>query len=254
MNKRHFFYALLCILCIGCINFFALQTPFNVATGIAQGVASLPYFASADTGIEDINTALIQSNKEVTLEDTYVMAYGKSLAEAGLTGDTGQIFVAMKDATGFFQKILQGHGVPNADKYIIASVDTANEDGYILFAFVYRPYTTITIVDKYDKTTRRTLTREDRSFYDPYRMDADGRSLDTIVDWAGLPIRSYDKQKNQAIMLTLAANRVLEKATRDDYWIAEQRWIEGQFGAVCSEQDQRTCSILGIKKGFMKEY
>jgi hypothetical protein len=51
-------------------------------------------------------------------------------------------------------------------------------------------------------------------------------------------------------MLILVANMVFEKETREDYWEAGQLWLADQHGAVCEEQDQKTCNIMGLKKGF----
>ena len=64
----------------------------------------------------------------------------------------------------------------------------------------------------------RTLTEQDDAFYQPYARDADGRPLDMVIDWAGVPRTSIRTQKGQAILMTLAANSVLINRRSDDYW------------------------------------
>jgi hypothetical protein len=230
----------------------SMMTASQIATGLNQGLAALPYYALADTELEEINPQFEKIGAEFTLVDTYRAAYGINFAEVPANGDTGQAFSTMQEATVNLHKILNDHNVPNAENYIMTSIDTANDQGYTLFAVVYRPDRGIAIVDKYDKKTIRRLNRNNLLYYQPFRYDINRRPLDAIVDWAGIPVSSYAKQKYQAIMLTLAANKIVEGPTRLDYWEAEEQWIAGEFGAICYTQDQKTCSILGIKKGFTR--
>jgi hypothetical protein len=174
------------------------------------------------------------------------------LKEAGASGDTGYKFISMKDGTHHFQELLKEKQLPDAQNYIVTSINTAIPKGYILVAAVYRPRDTIRVVDKHDHATIKFFTKDDLGFYEPYMLDADGNALDTIVDWAGVPMNIFSQQKHRAVMLTLAANKVFENSTRSDYWEAEQRWIAGQYGSVCEEQDQKTCNIMGLKKGFVQ--
>ena len=229
-----------------------VATTQQIGKGLDQGIATLPYIALSDAKLEDINKELILTKQEVTIDDTYLMAYGVPLSAAGSDGDTGALFTTMKEATGYFQKVLNGHGMPDAEKYILTSIDTAKEEGYTLFAVVYRPVPEIRVADKYDGTTPRRFTGEDRLFYEPFRVDLQGKPLDSIVDWAGVPVGSYSTQKYQAVMMTLAANKVMERASRIDYWDAEKRWIAGGFGPICVEQDKNLCSVMGIDRGFME--
>lgn len=218
--------------------------------GVKQGMSSVQYFAAANTSVEDINASFIKAGKKVNLADTYRIAYGKSLKEAGPTGNTGYKFTTMENGTLLFQKILEDKGMLDAKHYILTNISTQIKNGYILVAVVHRPYDTIKVIDKYDKSTIKEFTSKDLGFYEPFRTDANGNALDTIVDWVGVPMRIFTHQKYRAVMLTLSANMVFEKQTRDDYWEAEQRWLTGQYGQVCEEQDQKTCNIMGLKKGF----
>jgi len=136
--------------------------------------------------------------------------------------------------------------VKDASSYILTSIDTATDKGYTLFAVVYRPASSITVIDKYDGKTIRRFTRDDRLFYEPFQTDAKGNALDVIVDWAGIPGEQSRTQKQQAILLTLAANAVVEGRTRTDYWAQEQSWIEGAYIKIVEEQNQRVEKSMGI--------
>jgi hypothetical protein len=152
----------------------------------------------------------------------------------------------MRNASEYFQRVLKQYGVPDAAYYILTSIDTANQEGYTLFAIVYRPTFSITVVDKYDGKSIRQFNREDRIFYEPFLTDANGKPLDTIIDWAGFPIEYHQTQKQQAVLLTLAANAVAEGRKRSDYWAAEKHWVAGDFFRHC----QATKGQDGKRHGY----
>lgn len=219
-------------------------SPFQIAAGLLEGVAALPYYAG--TSLKAINDGLAKAQAKVTLDDTYESAYGKRLDQVSADGDTGEVFRRMKHATEYFQKVLKRYGVPDPQHYILTSIDTANKDGATLFAVVYRPTKSITVLDKYDQKTLRTFTADDRLFYEPFQTDINGKQLDIIVDWAGVPIDHYKTQKQQAVLLTLAANAVAEGRKRSDYWMAEKRWIAGEFFSVLKQQNDKVQKSLGV--------
>jgi hypothetical protein len=221
-----------------------ILSPFQIAAGLVEGVAALPYYAA--TSLTTINDGLSKAQAKITLEDTYDSAYGKQLKQVAPDGDTGQVFHRMKNASEFFQKILRQYGVPDAEHYILTSIDTANKDGATLFAVVYRPVREVSIIDKYDGKTPRRFTSEDRLFYEPYERDEAGRPLDVVIDWAGVPIDYYKTQKQQAVLLTLAANAVAEGRKRSDYWSAERSWIDGRFNEILKQQNEKVKKSLQI--------
>ncbi|MFN0316130.1 MAG: hypothetical protein ACKVQA_13965 [Burkholderiales bacterium] len=221
-----------------------ILSPLQIAAGLVEGVASLPYYAS--TSLSGINDGLTKAQAKITLEDTYDSAYGKNMREAGPEGDTGQVFRRMRNASEDFQRVLKQYGVPNSERYILTSIDTANKEGATLFAVVYRPVKEITVTDKYDGKTVRRFAPEDRLYYEPFEKDANGNSLDVIIDWAGVPAEYYKTQKQQAVLLTLAANAVVEGRRRTDYWAAERGWIAGQFGEILKQQDEKVRKSLQI--------
>lgn len=221
-----------------------ILSPIQIAAGLLEGVAALPYYAG--TALADINQGLIKAQAQVTLDDTYESAYGKRISQVDPSGDTGEVFRRMKHASEYFQKVLQRHGVTDSSSYILTSIDTAKKDGYTLFAVVYRPAKSITVIDKYDGKTIRNFTSDDRLYYEPFQSDAKGNSLDVIVDWAGIPNTQYETQKQQAVLLTLAANAVASEKKRTDYWSAEKSWIGGQYEEIMKTQSQKVEKAIGI--------
>jgi hypothetical protein len=211
-----------------------ILSPIQIATGLLEGIAALPYFLSTNT--HEINRSMIEAQAAITLDDTYETAYGKRLAQVPDTGDTGEVFRRMKHASVYFQKVLKTYGIHDADRFFLTSIDTANSKGYTLFAVVYRPQDNIQVADKYDRKIKRTFHRTDRMFYEPFAKDIHGNNLDTIIDWAGIP-RDYIKtQKAQAILITMAANSVISQRSNPDYWEAEQRWIAGDYKQITEQK------------------
>ena len=173
---------------------------------------------------------------QIILDDTYEAAYGKRLHEVPQDGNTGEVFRRMKHATQRFQKVLKAYGVQDSDRYILTSIDTANKEGYTLFAVVYRPVDSITVYDKYDTSVVRTFTKDDRLFYEPFEKDINGRPIDTVIDWAGLLREDIKTQKAQALLITLAANSVIEGKQSLEYWEIERQWIAGEYQQITAER------------------
>ena len=67
-------------------------SPFQIAAGLLEGIASVPYYLSTD--LRAINQGLIQAQAEITLDDTYKL----------VSSDTNLIFKTMKQATSVFQQ------------------------------------------------------------------------------------------------------------------------------------------------------
>ncbi len=217
-------------------------SPIQIAAGLLEGIASLPYYAS--TGLHQINKGLEDAQASITLDDTYESAYGKRIQDVSPDGETNERFRRMKHASGYLQKVLKSHGVDDSQNYFLTSIDTANNSGATLFAVIYRPVNAIKVKDKYDPRKLRNFTRNDRMFYEPFDTDYAGNRLDTIIDWAGIPVNSYQTQKMQAVLLTLAANAIIEGKRRSDYWETEKRWIDGEFSIIMQKQNSKTKQSL----------
>jgi hypothetical protein len=211
-----------------------ILSPLQIAAGMLEGIAAVPYLISQS--VQTINKGMIDANAKVTLDDTYESAYGKRISAVSDTGETGEVFRRMKHATEYFQKVLNRYGVKNPGRYILTSIDTANSMGYTLFAVVYRPYDSITVTDKYDGKTVRTLTKEDRLFYEPFEQDAQGRLMDTVIDWTGMARDVIETQKAQAVLLKIAANAVVNGKKSPEYWDAEKQWIAGEFRPIVEQK------------------
>lgn len=209
-------------------------SPLQIAAGLLEGIASIPYYLN--TNVQEINKGMIAANAKITLDDTYESAYGKRVNAIPETGDTGEVFQRMKHASEYFQKVLHRYGVPNANNYILTSIDTASSKGYTLFAVVYRAASAIKVVDKYDDKTIRNFESSDRLFYEPFARDINGKSLDTIIDWAALPREIIKTQKAQALLLTMAANSVANEKRSPDYWNIEKRWIAGEYQEITEQK------------------
>jgi len=211
-----------------------ILSPIQIAAGVLQGIASVPFYLNMS--VQNINEGLITAQAKVTLDDTYESAYGKRISSVPATGDTGEVFRRMKHASEYFQKVLVRYGVKDARHYILTSIDTANNMGYTLFAVVYRPHDSITVIDKYDGQTLRTFTSDDRLYYEPYERDSQGRPLDILIDWAGLSKDSYSTQKAQAVLITMAANAVVNEKKSPEYWDDEKRWIAGEYQDIVEQK------------------
>jgi hypothetical protein len=211
-----------------------ILSPIQIAAGVLQGIASVPFYLNMS--VQKINEGMIDAQAKVTLDDTYESAYGKRIAAVPATGETGDVFRRMKHASEFFQKVLSRYGVKDARHYILTSIDTANNMGYTLFAVVYRPYDSITVIDKYDGRTLRTFTSDDRLYYEPFEKDSQGRTLDLLIDWAGLPKDSYSTQKAQAVLITMAANAAVNEKRSPEYWDNEKRWIAGEYQDIVEQK------------------
>lgn len=220
-----------------------LLSPFQIATGLLEGVASLSYYLTG--GLHDINKGMEQAQANITLGDTYQAAYGKSLNEVSDNGNTGMVFSKMSQATNYFQKVLQRNKVANSQRYILTSLDSRGGE-HILLAVVYRPYQPITVFDKYSNKNMRQLTVQERPFYEPFQFDSSGKPLDNIIDWAALPKDQIETQKAQAVLLTLAANSVTSDKRSPEYWQNEKRWLAGQEADIVRERESYVKSRMGM--------
>jgi hypothetical protein len=221
-----------------------LLSPLQVAVGLLEGIASVPYYLS--TNLNEINKGLVQAQAKITLDDTYESAYGRRLTEVPESGDTGMVFLRMKHATEYFQKVLRQYGVADSQRYMLTAIDD-NSGKYSLLAVVYRPLDSIQVIDKYnDGRTLRNFTSADRLFYEPFKQDANGKVLDTVIDWAGLPKEVITTQKAQAVLITLSANAVLSGKKSPEYWDMERRWLGGGAHQVVEERGSYMRSKMGL--------
>lgn len=238
--------------CLSCAHdrfIIPLETD-QITKGIHAGTQSLPYFIYSKTSLQVLNAKLKKLNAAITLEDTYDAAYKFSFKNIPVDGNTGQAFDNMETASRHLQNILKSRGINDSEHYLMTSMDTANADGYILIAAVYRPPSTIAVFNKFNFLARQTLTSKNPAFYRAYKTDDSRKTLDIVYEWAALPIECLSYQAYQAILLTLTANKVLEQKEKNDYWAEERQWIAGNYLSVLVKQDIKVSQALGIEKGF----
>lgn len=211
-----------------------LFSPVMIVAGLFEGIATAPYLIEGD--LHDMNREMEQAKTNVTLDETYQYAYDRKLEEVPKSGDTGKVFRYMREATAHFQNVLKGYGVEDYDRYLLTAVRTADHAGYTLYGLVYRPTAgAIRVIDESNRV--RTLTPRNRTYFRPYEHDAEGRPLDTVIDWAGVPRTSIRTQKGQAILMTLGANSVLINRRNDGYWKIQDRWIDGHYERIVTERE-----------------
>jgi len=210
-----------------------LLSPLQIAAGLLEGIASVPYYLS--TNLQTLNQGLVAAQADITLDDTYESAYGKRLTDVPESGDTGIVFRRMKHATQFFQKVLKQYGIHNSNHYILTSIEE-NSDEHVLLAVVYRPFETIKVIDKYDGKNKRSFSAVDRLFYEPFEVGINNKPLDIVIDWAAFPKHYIQTQKAQAILLTLAANSILNEKIAQEYWNIERHWLAGRANEIVEER------------------
>lgn len=216
-------------------------SPVMIVAGLLEGIASLPYFIAAD--VHEMNRAMVEGGARVDLDRTYEYAYSERMEDVPASGETGKVFRHLSEATQHFQRVLRGYGVTDYRRYVLTGVRTADRDGYTLYAVIYRPTESITVRDG---QTVQQLRPGDRDYYKPYARDANGRPLDVIIDWAGVPRTNIRTQKGQAILMTLAANSVLINRRSDEYWRVERRWVAGEYEAIVAERKRDLDRRMGV--------
>jgi hypothetical protein len=239
--------------CLGCAHNQKVSIePDQLAGAVSAGAPALPYFVYSRASIPALNQAFKNAGAAITLEDAYLAAYQFSFEDLPPDGNTGQEFADMAAASRYLQKILKSRDVADFQNYFMTSIDTANADGFILVAAIYRPEQTISVFNKFNFLARETLSFEDPAFFRAYRIDVDQNPLDTVYEWAALPVDCVSYQIYQAVLLTLTANTILEKKAQSGYWSQERQWIAGNHLAVLIKQDIKVSQALGLEKGFTR--
>jgi len=221
-----------------------ILSPLMVVAGLLEGIAALPVFLGS--GVHELNRELVAANARITLDDVYRGAYDTPLKDVADNGDTGTVFREMRSATVHFQSMLHRQGVDDADHYLLTAVRTADRNGYTLYAVIRRPPGSIKVQSRNGSTVMRALSPVDLDYYRPYARDTQGRALDEVVDWAGLPRTAIATQKGQAILLNLAANAVLNRKRRNEYWRMEQRWVAGDYRVIAETRQNALRARMGI--------
>ena len=218
-------------------------SPAQLSKGLVEGISFIPYLSK--TKLLTINDILNKTKIKVSLEIAYEYAYDKKLKEAKADGDTGQVFKDMKVANEHFQKLLKRYGLKNYNQYVLTAIDSDSE--YMLYATIERKVNFIKVFDKEKGLKVLSLNPDDPKYYEPYEKDTLDNPLDTVVDFGAVLKKDAFTQKTQSILLTMAANSVLEKKKSLGYWSIEKRWIKGDTQAVLEESEASIDKRIGIE-------
>ena len=221
-----------------------MLSPFLIVAGLLEGIAALPFLLSYE--LHELNREMVRANAAITLDHTYESAYGRQLSRVPSDGSTGVVFRHMREATSQFRRLLRQYGVHNSERYLLTAIRTADRQGYTLYAVIYRPADVIRVFDKHSSRHIRTLSRADDQYYQPFSRDAQGRPLDRIIDWAGVSRDTIKTQKGQAILMTLAANSILNNKRTPDYWEIEERWAAGEFRQISEQRTAQLRKRMGL--------
>jgi hypothetical protein len=234
----------LMLVTISCAPYlYSLHVP---ATGYTVAKS---FIENNQIGIRRFNMDMAENGAAVTLADTYQAAYGKDLKDAPADGDTGQAFADMRTATRYFRNILSDKGVLDAGNYVLTRYADKDREGFQLIAVVYREDRVITVKDPINKEIRKTMDANAPAYYRPYQADENGRVIDRVVEWAAVPANCFEKQGQQAVLLTAAANHVISPQPKGDFWQATQKWENGDVADVVAAQDYLACRSLGASAG-----
>ena len=239
---------------LGCAHRPAVSlSPDRFIDAIGAGGAALPYFVYSKTSLPEINQAFKAAGLPVTVEDTYLAAFQTSFEEVPADGNTGQGFTDMETATRYLQNLLEFKGVDNHQAYLLASIDTAISEGFILIAAVYRPENTVSVFNKFNFLARETLSPDDPAYFGPTewmwsRIPWILFMTGPRCPWTASPIRP-----GRPFFLTLVANKIMAGKATTDYWPQERQWIAGNHLAVMIKQDIMFSQQLGLDHGFTRD-
>lgn len=239
--------------------FNLVLSPFMIVSGLAQGLAFLPY--TIGTGLDELNQGLIKA-QAVSLEDSYRATYGVSLHDARVDQQTGEVSgenfgfgrhrpEAMLEATGAFQRLLvaQGMAVETAQRYaLVGDYTHVRTRGHILLAVVHR-HTGAQAFRVASKHTGivTTFRPKQQGWANAYQRDADGAAIDEVIDWAAIDYKALQHDKVVATLMVIAAESVKAEKRSPDYWVAEQRWLNGDTVRLMDESGMRVKSALAAR-------
>lgn len=233
-----------------------ILSPLMILSGLAQGLAFLPY--TIGSSLDELNKGLIKA-QAVSLDDSYRATYGVSLNDARVDQRTGEVAGenfgfgryrpdAMLNATRAFQRLLASQGMPeaSASQYAIVGDSTqVRTQGRILLAVVHRHtgMQAFRVVSKHTGIVT-TFRPADRGWAAPYERDIDGAAIDEVIDWAAIEYSSLRQDRVVATLMVIAAEAVKAEKRSSDYWQIERRWLAGESTQVMSESADKVKRAL----------
>lgn len=221
-----------------------MLSPFMIVSGIAQGLAFLPY--TIGTGLNELNKGLLQANA-VQLDDSYKATFGVSISDERVDQQSGKIegqpglygryrSQAIFEANSALQRLLvsQGMAPDMAKNYVLTgNYKYALTRKQILLAVVYRHPGEQAFQVSAKQTGIKTMFRPgQRGWHEPYATDVDGQPVDEIVDWAAIDYLLLREEKVVATLMVLAVESIKAGKRTPDYWEAERLWMAGETAKV----------------------
>jgi hypothetical protein len=221
-----------------------ILSPFMIVSGIAQGLAFLPY--TIGTGLGELNKGLLQANA-VPLDDSYKATFGVSIDDHRVDPQSGKIqgqpgqygryrSQAIFEANSALQRLLISQGMPEAkakNHVLVGNYQYAFTRGQILLAVVYRhPGEQPFRVAAKQTQIPTTFRPGQRGWHEPYQFDADGHPLDEVIDWAAIDYKLLREEKIVATLMILAAEAIKSGKRSPEYWEVERPWMAGETSKV----------------------
>jgi hypothetical protein len=226
-------------------------SPLMIVSGLAQGLAFLPY--TLGTGLAELNRGLLQA-QAVPLDDSYKATFGVSITDPRVDQKSGEIRgqeglygryrpEAIREANRAFQALLVSQGMPEdqARHYVLAgNYAYAWSRGQILLAVTYRhPGAQPFRVASKETGIVTTFRPDQRAWHEPYERDVAGQAIDEVIDWAALEYKLLRQDKIVATLMVIAAESVKAGKRAPDYWETERRWKAGATTEVMRESTER---------------
>lgn len=228
-----------------------LLSPLMIVSGIAQGIAFLPY--TIGTGLAELNKGLLEANA-VPLDDSYKATFGLSMEDKKVDPKSGEI-TGQKGTYGVYQpeaifeanrslrRLLIQQGMPEkeAGNYVLTgNYRYAFSRNQMLLAIVYRPAGDQSIRVAAKQTGIQTTFRPDqRGWYEPYQRDLNGQPVDEIVDWVAMDYKILRQEKIVATLMVLSVESIKSGKRSPDYWQAETSWMAGDTAEVIRQSQAR---------------
>lgn len=221
-----------------------LLSPVMIVSGVAQGLAFLPY--TIGTGLNELNKGLIEADA-VPLDDSYQATFGVSITDARVDANSGTIRgtsspygryrpQAIFEANKALQRLLVSQGMTqeHASHYVLTGdYRHVVSRGEVLLAVVYRhPGEQPFRVHARQTGIMTTLRPDQRGWYEAYARDAGGRAVDEVIDWVALDYKLLRQEKVVATLMVLSVEAIKSGKRSEDYWEAERPWIAGDTATV----------------------
>jgi hypothetical protein len=223
---------------------YLLLSPVMIVSGVAQGLAFLPY--TIGTGLNELNKGLIEADA-VPLDDSYKATFGVTIADARVDPESGAIRgvespygryrpEAIQEANRSLQRLLVSQGMTEdkARHYVLTGdYRYAMSRGQVLLAVVYRnPGEQAFRVEAKQTGILTTFRPGQRGWYEPYRQDVGGQSVDEVIDWVALDYKLLRQEKIVATLMVLSVEGIKSGKRSPDYWQVEGPWIAGDTASI----------------------